>query len=52
MQDSQTVVLPDVLLNDGDYYDNTTGVFTAPLDATYFFLLTTGVAASNRWVLC
>jgi hypothetical protein len=33
----QTIVFPDVLLNDGDGYDKITGIFTAPVAGLYYF---------------
>ncbi|XP_060560685.1 cerebellin-3-like [Ruditapes philippinarum] len=34
---SQTIVFPDVLLNEGGGYDKITGMFTAPVAGLYYF---------------
>jgi hypothetical protein len=34
---AQTIVFPDVLLNEGGGYDKITGIFTAPLAGLYHF---------------
>ncbi|KAL8617800.1 hypothetical protein ACOMHN_044900 [Nucella lapillus] len=44
----QTVVMASVHHNTGQAYDATTGVFTAPLNATYFFLASTEVSTPTK----
>lgn len=41
MKRQQTVVFDKVSLNEGNAYDKTSGIFTAPFDGIYFFIWTT-----------
>ncbi|XP_060565047.1 hemicentin-1-like [Ruditapes philippinarum] len=36
---NQTVIFPTILFNEGNGYNNTTGIFTAPVPGTYSFTL-------------
>lgn len=37
MEKSGTIVFDNVFVNEGDFYDPRTGIFTAPVDGHYFF---------------
>ncbi|XP_068189604.1 EMILIN-1-A-like [Antennarius striatus] len=37
MERPGTIVFDKVFVNDGDFYDSRTGIFTAPIDGFYFF---------------
>ncbi|KAK7506693.1 hypothetical protein BaRGS_00002168, partial [Batillaria attramentaria] len=39
IQENKTIVFNHVELNEGGYYDNTTGIFTAPVSGLYLFNL-------------
>ncbi|KAK2166601.1 hypothetical protein LSH36_37g03016 [Paralvinella palmiformis] len=38
-QNSRTIIFDDVLLNEGDAYNATSGLFTSPIDGVYVFTL-------------
>ncbi|KAM4593632.1 EMILIN-1-A-like isoform 2-T2 [Odontesthes bonariensis] len=37
MDDTGTIVFNEIFVNEGDFYDPRTGIFTAPVDGHYFF---------------
>jgi hypothetical protein len=52
---NQTVIFPTILFNEGNGYNNTTGIFTAPVPGTYSFTLQLSVNAVQHFyfaILC
>lgn len=50
MKNQETVIFDEVSLNEGNAYDHTSGIFTAPSDGIYFFTWTILTKAEKYFV--